>query len=120
VRSEIQVWHRHELSPQHAQLKADPRQRERRNVLVRGKRQPIDDFRLGKVLEIGKHGAERHQVFDPTARRGDSASRSEHRIELDATSLIDAQRVALDLLTWSAHQRSKRKVVSCIGKPVHC
>ena len=119
-RGKIRVRDGHELSPQHAELKADPRQRERRNVVVRVKRLPIDGVRLGEALEIGKHGAERHQIFEPTARRGDSATRSEHRIELHATCLIDRQRVALDRLARSAHQRGAREVASCIVEAMHC
>src|SRR5262249_37234660 len=53
------VWirHGHELPPQHAELKADPCQREGRNVIIRGKRLPIDCVSLGKALEIGEEGA---------------------------------------------------------------
>ena len=84
------------------------------------KRLPIDGVRLGEALEIGKHGAERHQIFEPTARRGDSATRSEHRVELHATCLIDRQRVALDCLARSAHQRGTREVASCIVEAMRC
>jgi hypothetical protein len=54
-------------------------------------------LRLGEALEIGNHGAKRYQIFEPTARRADSATRGEHRIELNATGLVDTQRVAIDL-----------------------
>ena len=118
-RGKIRVRHGHEFSPQHAELKADPRQWERRDVVIRGKRLPIDSVRLGEALEIGKHGAERHQIFEPAARRGDSTTRSEHRIELHATGLIDRQRVALDGLARCAEKRRAREVASGIVEAMH-
>jgi hypothetical protein len=39
---------------------------------------PIDSVRLGEALDVGKHSAERYQIFEPTACTGDTATRSEH------------------------------------------
>jgi hypothetical protein len=81
---------------------------------------PIDSVCLSEALEIGKQGAERHQIFEPAAGRGDSATSSEHRIELHATGLIDRQRLALDGLARSSNQRGTREMASCIGKAMGC
>ena len=75
---------------------------------------PIDRVRLGEALEISQHSAERYKIFEPAARRGDSATRSEHRIEIDTTCLIDRQRVPLDGLARCAHPCGAREVASCI------
>src|SRR6516164_8920800 len=61
-RGKVWIRYRHEFAPQHAELKADPRQWERRNVVVRGKRPLIDIVRLGEATEIGKHGGEQHAL----------------------------------------------------------
>src|SRR5215470_16745505 len=61
VSGETKIRYGHELPPQQAELKADRRQRKRRNVIVRGMRLPIDSVRFGKVSEIGKQCAERNQ-----------------------------------------------------------
>src|SRR5262249_51155324 len=98
----VRIRYGHEFAPQHAELKAGPRQRERRYVVVRAKRPPVDGVRLVEAIEIGKYGAERDQIFEPAAVGGDSAPRSEHRIELDAACLIDRQEVALDGFAWPA------------------
>src|SRR6516165_12384242 len=91
-RGKIRIRYRHKFAPQHAELKADPRQWERRNVVVRGKRPLIDIVRLGEAIEIGKHGAERHEIFKPTACSSNSAASSKHCVELDAARLIDRQK----------------------------
>src|SRR5262249_50755935 len=83
------------------------------------KRLPIDSVRLGEALEIGEHGAERHQIFEATARRARPAARSKHRIEFHAAGLVDRQRVALDLLARSAHLRPSREMPSCIVEAMH-
>src|SRR5215471_7031985 len=62
-RGKIRIRYRHEFAPQHAELKADPRQRKRRNVFVRGKRLSILSVRLSEMLEIGKQGTERDQIL---------------------------------------------------------
>src|SRR5262245_56324327 len=119
-RGKIRVRYGHEFSPQHAELKADPRQRKWRNVIVRGKRLLIDSVRLGEMLDISEQGAERYQIFEPAARGSDLASRREHRIEIHAAGLIDRQRMALDCLARSAHLRRTREVASCIVEAMHC
>src|SRR4029450_5749883 len=58
----------------------------------------------------------RHQIFEPSARRGDAATGSEHRIEVRATRLIDRQRVALDCLARSARPRRTCEMASCVVK----
>src|SRR5215470_19414037 len=119
VSGETMVRYGHEFPPQHAELKAYPRQRKGRNVIVRGMCLPIDSVRFGKAFEIGQQRAERNQIFEPAARCSDAATRSEHRVELHATRLIDRQRVALDCLARSAHQRRTRKMASCIVKAMY-
>jgi hypothetical protein len=59
-------------------------------------RKTPDGIRFGETFEIDKRGAKRYEIFEPTARTGDSTAFCEHRIELDATCLIDRQRVSLD------------------------
>jgi hypothetical protein len=109
-----------EPTPPAAPVKAGPRQRERRNVAVRVKRLLVYSVRLGEALKIDEHGAERDKIFEPLARHGNSPTRGEHRIEIHATGLIDAQRATIDLLPRSVHQRGAYEVVSCIGKAMHC
>jgi hypothetical protein len=108
--------YRRELSPEHAELKADPRRRKGRHGDVAVKGLAVDGVRFGIVLEIGKQGAERYQIFKPAARRGDTATDSEHCLEVDATSLVDRQPMALDCIGRSAHQRSSPEVVSGLGE----
>src|SRR5215469_3299723 len=86
-RGKIRIRYRHEFAPQHAELKADPRQRKRRNVFIRGKRLSILSVRLGELLEIGKQGTERDQMLQSAAGGGDSTTRRKYRVELDAARL---------------------------------
>src|SRR5262249_1046262 len=115
-RGSTRVWYGHELGPQHAELKANPRQREGRNVAIRTKGLAGGGVRRGETVEISEHGAERHQILETTARRGYSVSHREHRIEVHATGLIDAQRATSDLLTRCAQRRRTSEVVSRLGK----
>ena len=48
------------------------------------------------------------------------ATRGEHHIELHATCLIDRQRMLVDGLARSAHQRGTREVASRIVEAMHC
>src|SRR5215831_18523091 len=77
-------------------------------------RLPIDSVRFGKAFEIGKQGAERNQIFEPAARCSDPATRSEHRVELHATGLIDRQQLTFDSFARCARLRGTREMASCI------
>jgi hypothetical protein len=77
-------------------------------------------IRLSKAIEIGKQRAERHQVFEASTCRGDAATRSEHFVQLPATSLIDRQRLALDSIARRAHTSGTREMFSSIVKAMDC
>ena len=79
----------------------------------------ISGIRLLEALQIDEHGSERSQIFEPTARFGDSAARRKHRIEVDATCLIDCQRMTLDLLARPPPQSGSCKVGASIGEAMH-
>src|SRR5262249_5300004 len=115
-RGKIWVWHGNELSPQHAKLKADPRQWKRGNVVVSGQSLPKNSICLGEALQISKQGAEWNKIFEPTACLRNSPPRNEHRIKISATSLIDAQQSAIGFLPQCVQRRDTREVLSCIGK----
>src|SRR5262249_19205574 len=100
---ESRVPYPHELSPQHTELKANPRQRKRRNAIIRVECLVVDRSRLVEPIEIGKDGAKRHEIFEATARCSDSATGGEHRIESHTAGLIDRQPVPLNGLARCAH-----------------
>ena len=75
-------------------------------------RMGMNQHLIRSILEIRKHGAERYQIFNPCARRSDSAARSKDRMELYATGLIDRQQVAIDFLARCAQRRGTREVIS--------
>ena len=77
---------------------------------------PIHDVRFKEALEIGEHGAQRHEIFEAATRRGVAAARGEHRVELDATRLIDRQPLAFDGLGGPTHPRGLREMAPGIGK----
>jgi hypothetical protein len=95
-------------------LKAGPRQRKWRNIIVREQRLPVDGVCLGEAFEIGKQGTERYEVFEPATRLGEPAARREHCIQPDSTGLIDRQRLALDRLARRACLRGTREVAAGI------
>jgi hypothetical protein len=84
--------------------------------VVRIKRLSIHRVRLSELLEIGKHGAEKYQIIEPTRCRSDSAPLSEHRVQIDATCLIDCQQMPFDCVARSSHPRSTCEVVARIVK----
>src|SRR5262249_34417387 len=103
-RGAFKVWLGYEFAPEHAKLKTHPRRRERRNAIIFVERTLIDGIRLDETVKIGKHRAQRYRILEPVACRGHPAACIKHRLEFNATGLIDRQQLTLYRLAGCAHR----------------
>jgi hypothetical protein len=89
-----------------------------------------DDHKSTELRAVAKgHGWSVVGVFEDAGISGPRVAKTDQRLTrcsrrwravLPTTCLIDAQRVAIDLLTRTAQQRGPRQVVARNGKAMYC
>jgi hypothetical protein len=98
-------------------LKANPGDRERRDVLISAQRLPVGPIRFGVVAQVREQRSQRHQIFQAAGFRRHSAPRIHHRAEVFPAGLVDAQAQAIRIIgRRSATELGLREIVSRVRK----
>src|SRR5262245_12564977 len=89
---------RYELSPEHAELKAHPSQREWRDVLVTAQGASVSFVGVVPLIHVGQQGPQCNEVIEPTISICYSATRTQHSVEIHPARLINIQQQLLDIV----------------------